>query len=53
MDVHWQIYTKVIELSNKEKWSYLAKNFEFRCHLAIDHETRFDFHGRNWVLFDK
>ena len=34
--------SKVIELSIKEKWSYLAKKVEFHWYLAMDPVTNFD-----------
>ena len=43
----------VVELSIKEKWSYLAKKVEFRGFLALDPVTIFDPSCRESVLFDQ
>ena len=45
--------SKVIILSIKEKWSYLAKKVEFSWFLAMDPVTIFDSSCRKYVLFDK
>ena len=56
MDLRRQFSGKlveVIELSIKEKWSYLAKEVEFRWFSATDPVTIFDSNCRKCVLFDK